>query len=226
MNAIVVGVDASRESRYAVEWAAAEAARRGSRLRIMCTERHLLDEAVAAAGECAPPAGVEAGHLPGPVGRIVAEQAGAAMLVLGGRDDLRQVVADALVPVITVWEPPFAARGEIVVGIDGSAIDEPAVGFSLKEAALREARLRMIHIWPYPAYRRPGEAAPSEWHERLQGVRIVSDVLHGDPDRILIEASTRADLLVVGGRHHDGRGLPDRPRCPLAVVPGGRENRG
>lgn len=214
MSAIVARVDGSPRSLYAVEWAAREAVRRGRRLRIACTVPRLLDEAHALACERAP--GVEVERLPGYADRVLVEPGDAAMLVLGGRDPAT-VPRDAAVPLVVVWEPPLPDRGEIAVVVDGPPIDAPATSFAFGEATLRKARLRIIQIWPYPAHRPAADATGSEWRERLSGIEVLSDLTHGDPAQVLTEASTRADLLVIGTEHR--LPLPDHLRCPLALVP-------
>lgn len=217
MSAIVVGVDGSRQSRYAVEWAAREAVRRGCRLRIACTvpePPHLLDEATAMARDHAPGVVVESKRPPGHAGD-------ATMFVQGGGEHacVPRAITDAAIPLVIVWEPPPADRGEIAVVVDEPAIDAPATSFAFEEATLRGARLRMIQIWPYPAYRHPDGTSCSEWRERLSGVDVLSDIMRGDPAQVLTEAGARADLLVVGTGHR--LELPDHPRCPLALIPGG-----
>jgi nucleotide-binding universal stress UspA family protein len=106
---IVVGADGSEDSLRAVEWAAREAWRRGSPLRIvsvpeipLCTRAHesavtaanvlrgfagrALGEAVIRAGEIAPGLVIDANLLSGPPALAVPEAGcGASMLVLGAR---------------------------------------------------------------------------------------------------------------------------------------------
>jgi hypothetical protein len=75
----------------------------------------------------------------------------------------------------------------------------------------------MIQIWPYPAYRHDDNTR-SEWRERLSGIDVLSDVMHGDPAQVLTDAGAHADLLVAGTEHRPA--LPVHTRCPLALVPG------
>jgi nucleotide-binding universal stress UspA family protein len=220
----------------------------------------VLDQALAAAREHA---GVEAdGELvPGPASRTLLERAAdAVMLVLGGRgtgaaaglllgSTTLQVVAHAPVPVVVVRSLDPVVHGEVVVGVDTAATGEPAIGLAFEEAALRAARLRVVHAWWHPASAAPGEMRPlvydpqvlaeealrrveevlPVWREKFPAVEVVPEATHGRAARVLAEASARADLLVVGTRGRGGftglllgsvsHALLHRAKCPLAVVP-------
>jgi nucleotide-binding universal stress UspA family protein len=221
----------------------------------------VLDSAVTAARELDPGLPVEGAVVPGPAARVLLERAGdTAMLVLGGRgtgamglllgSTTLQVVAHAPVPVVVVRDLPAAVRREVVVGVDTAAAGETAIGFAFEEAALRGARLRLVHAWTHPASAGPGDMRPLvydpqvvageelrrieeallAWREKFPAVEMVSEALHGRAARVLAEASARADLLVVGTRGRGGfaglllgsvsHALLHRARCPLAVVPG------
>lgn len=285
MSVIVVGVDGSDQSRYAVEWATEEAVRRSLPLRIVHAEpewlhhqptdpriasvrewlltggRDLLHRAVTTARQRSADLALQTEHLPGQPARVLLDRAAdAAMVVLGGRgagtaaglllgSTTLQVVTYTKVPAIVVRQPEPAAYGEVVVGVDGSEISEPATGFAFEEARLRRARLRMVHVWSHPAARWPGDMQPlvhdpqiiaeqelrsveeshARWRERHPGVEVISEVVHGRPAPILAGASARAELLVVGSRGRGGftglllgsvsHALLHQANCPLAVVP-------
>lgn len=220
----------------------------------------VVDEALAAAREHGG-VEVEGELIPGPASRTLLERAAdAAILVLGGRgtgaaaglllgSTTLQVVAHAPVPVVVVRSLEPVVHGEVVVGVDTAAGGEPAIGLALEEAALRAARLRVVHAWWHPASAAPGEMRPlvydpqvlaeeelrrveealPAWREKFPAVEVVSEVMHGRAARVLAEASARADLLVVGTRGRGGftglllgsvsHALLHRARCPLAVVP-------
>jgi nucleotide-binding universal stress UspA family protein len=119
--------------------------------------------------------------------------------------------------------------GVIVVGVDRSASAKAALRFTLDEARLRQARVRVIHAWQFrPPYGRSvgiegvplalgadldgfqraaaaeldaivAEAAPG-----AGGFGIEKRVEQGDPATVLVDQSRDADLLVVGSRGHGG----------------------
>jgi nucleotide-binding universal stress UspA family protein len=115
--------------------------------------------------------------------------------------------------------------GLITVGVDGSATGREALRFALWEAALRGARVRVVHAWTIPALTMTGvgmvptyvevedelaaNAATSirEELERVgksaEGVEIEQRVVKDDAGGALVGLSADADLLVVGSR---GRG--------------------
>ncbi|GAB3979469.1 universal stress protein [Actinoallomurus acanthiterrae] len=223
--------------------------------------KDLLDKAVAAARERVPGVAVEAETVPGQTARVLLEKSrDAAMVVLGGHgmgaatglllgSTTLQVVTHAKVPTVVVRDLEPAVRREVAVGVDGSAVSEPAIGFAFEEAALRRARLRAVHVWSHPGSRGPGDMQPlvydpqivaeeelrmvekslATWQEKFPEVEVVSEIEHGRPVRILAGASARADLLVVGTRGRGGfaglllgsvsHALLHHAHCPLAVVP-------
>lgn len=223
--------------------------------------KELLDKAVATARERVPGVEVDAETVPGQVARVLLEKAAdAAMVVLGGHgmgaatglllgSTTLQVVTHAKVPTVVVRDLEPAVRREVVVGVDGSAVSEPAIGFAFEEAALRRARLRAVHAWSHPASEGPGDMQPlvydpqivaeeemrlvekslAPWQDKFPEVEVVFEAEHGRPARILAGASARADLLVVGNRGRGGftglllgsvsHALLHHAHCPLAVVP-------
>jgi nucleotide-binding universal stress UspA family protein len=113
--------------------------------------------------------------------------------------------------------------GVIVVGIDHSEGAKAALHFALAEAALRQARLRVVYAWQ-PAYVAasliPGSypglggepddlrgAAEFALEAKLQEnapaageVEIERRVVEGAPVAVLVDESRDAELLVVGSR--------------------------
>ena len=117
----------------------------------------------------------------------------------------------------------------IVVGTDGSAGAQRAVGWALEEARLRGAELVILHVWALPLI----DALPEAWvlatpvghtDERLHDadggrgaersstppwpqrgqagpdVAVRGELAEGRPAVALVEAARDADLLVVGSR--------------------------
>src|SRR6266566_2997388 len=125
---VIVGVDGSEESLRAVEWAALEARRHGSPLRIVSAPAELprlrayqaspgeiaaavrgiaarsLDAAITRSEEVAPGLHIETGLLSGPSAAAVADSgAGASMLVVGARGHPARALAS------------YSARADLVV---------------------------------------------------------------------------------------------------------------
>lgn len=167
-----------------------------------------------------------------------------------------QVATHAVVPVVVVRGEDVAAapavgppgrREEVVVGVDGSPASLAATDFAFEEAASSGALLRAVRAWtdlrggghaPVPPARdrdasiaeeRRALAAllaePRKAHPRVE---VVEEVVHGRAARVLIEASTRARLVVVGHRGLGGfaglllgsvaHAVLHRARCPVAIV--------
>jgi nucleotide-binding universal stress UspA family protein len=122
----------------------------------------------------------------------------------------------------------MCSMSTIVVGVDGSEGARKALRWSLDEARLREATLRVVHAWfPLPPAAPLGFAPPEapaadeiamlrEAAEKLLEHEL-SEVVGDDPGipieptavedvaaQALIEAAKDADLLVVGSRGHGG----------------------
>ncbi len=109
------------------------------------------------------------------------------------------------------------AQAPVLVGIDGSPASEAATAIAFAEASRRGVGLMALHAWTDPwisgfrtsfqdsewdAQLSEEEESLAErlagWHERYPDVAIHRTIEIGDPARCLIEASQRAQLLVVG----------------------------
>jgi nucleotide-binding universal stress UspA family protein len=115
--------------------------------------------------------------------------------------------------------------GDIVVGYDGSKGARHAVEFAAHEAAVHQARLRIVTVWNSAS---PGMAAltpvavPDIAADRRRlaqsrladaaeaaraiaaGLEIELEAIEGVPGPALTEASRNARLLVLGSRGHGG----------------------
>ena len=110
-----------------------------------------------------------------------------------------------------------ASQEPVLVGIDGSPASEAATAIAFEEASRRGVGLVALHAWTDPRVSgskgllqdSKWDAQLSEedetlaerlagWHERYPDVGIRRIVEIGDPARWLLEASERAQLIVVG----------------------------
>jgi nucleotide-binding universal stress UspA family protein len=187
---------------------------------------------------------------------LIRESAGAELLVLGhrGRGGFPElllgsvsikVAAHATCPVLVTRGEP-AGGGDILLGLDGSPANRAATDFAFQEAALRDTGLLAVRAWRGPELTGPtdvlsheddlegtteGKAlteAMSGWSQRYPSVRVRVSLVSGQTARVLVAASTGAQLVVLGARGHGG--LPGRrlgsvshavlhhASCPVAIV--------
>ncbi|MEG3630812.1 universal stress protein [Streptomyces poriticola] len=265
-NLVVVGVDGSSSSLAAVEQAAREARLRRSELRVVhafahpvrpsyappdpAPARRLVSEAAQRARSLAPGAEVTEAVVDGSaVAVLEAESRAADLVVVGSRgtggflgmllgSTAVSLAAHGRCPVLVVRETP-AEDGPVVLGVDGSPVGEPAIGFAFAEAALRGAEIVAVHAW-LPEYAPVGtgvESAERLLAEALVGhseaypdVSVRHEVTSGETREVLIEASRSAQLLVVGARGRGGfagmllgsvsQALLHHAHSPVAVVRG------
>lgn len=133
----------------------------------------------------------------------------------------------------------------VVAGIDGSPAAETAIKWAAAEAVSRGAELKLVHsfVWPlFPVPLGPSDMAPGL---RAAADKIVQDSVElarkfepgvaveglrrdGFPSPVLIQASTEADLVVIGSRGlgvtlgaligSTGLDLSANAQCPVVVV--------
>lgn len=174
---------------------------------------------------------------------------GLAAMILGSVS--RYVATHAPCPVVVVREETTAVRREIVVGVRDPDRSAAALGFAFAEAALRQARLLAVHAWAWslPSTGAVGtltaqeravmdssdiqayaaerlEGALAAWRDKYPGVPADREVVRARPARVLVGASARADLVVIGRHAARSRvGSITHPvlshaHGPVAVVPG------
>jgi nucleotide-binding universal stress UspA family protein len=221
--------------------------------------QHLLDKGLLIAREAAPRIMVRGRLVVGSAQAVLVNQShGAALAVIGAcgkggspgqfvGSSAVQLPAYAHCPVIVVREPTGDPGGPIVVGVDGSAASEAALGFGFEEAALRGRPLLAVYgCWEgeaiasaetdvladFEKFRKEAgcrlERTVSPWLAKYPYVTAETSLVMRPPRQALLEAAERAELLVVGGRGLGGvKGLQlgavssamlQRAPCSVAVV--------
>lgn len=246
---MLVGVDGSRGSLHALGLAAAEATLRRLPLRIVHVARvdvragrAVVADAGARALRRYPDLAVDVHVARGKAGPVlVQESAGAAMTVLGhrGRSELAGTLTGSVSshlachghgPVLIVRGDGYQPTGRsVVVGVDGSAGSDRAVGFAFEEAAVRGVLLEAMLVWVHPPMADLGEVAPpgqrlanaerdaalelgtvlDGWRHKYPEVALVPVLVHSrHATRKLLAATAGRDLIVVGSSGWgDTRGL-------------------
>ncbi|WKX73941.1 universal stress protein [Streptomyces sp. XD-27] len=162
-----------------------------------------------------------------------------------------QVLRQATGPVVVVrggYEPGPGGPGEVVTGVRETGEEgAPVLEFAFTAAAARGAPLRAVRAWhlpgpfelgtqalraaddaggPEPLNRRLLADALRPWRERHPDVPVTEHVEIGGAPEVLLTASGRADLVVVGRRTSGRKGIGSvthavlhHAPCPVAVVP-------
>ncbi|MEO8850646.1 MAG: universal stress protein [Allobranchiibius sp.] len=115
--------------------------------------------------------------------------------------------------------PDQVVKERIVVGVDGSQASTDALQWAARQATLTGAHLQAVTAWQFPmassGYLLNVE---DDWHPNAQalldkaidnadlpeGLSISRHAIEGHPARVLVEAATGAQLLVIGSRGHGG----------------------
>lgn len=125
----------------------------------------------------------------------------------------------------------------IVVGLDGSDRSHDALRFAVAEAALRKGSVEVITTW------RDGDQDTRQKAEQVQqeartGVLdghneppVAFEIIAGRPEEVLVNASTRASLLVIGAHGVQSirraalgsisEYVARLASCPVVVLPAG-----
>jgi nucleotide-binding universal stress UspA family protein len=107
----------------------------------------------------------------------------------------------------------------ILVGVDGSEASIEALRWAANQARLTHGSLEVLTTWEYPNSFGWAPAWPPDWDpggdaskalaqvvEKVLGkdpdIEVRQVVAEGHPAPILVKASEKADLLVVGSRGH------------------------
>ncbi|GHE81461.1 universal stress protein [Amycolatopsis deserti] len=194
-----------------------------------------------------------------PIPVLVKKSVTARMLVLGpaGGSPLRDLLVGptALALAVHGHSPITVVRGRepgedapVVVGVDGYAPAEPAIGLAFEEAAAREVELVAVHVWhdfdlaeafgpgrdPFgTASREDAEHAVLErslaaWRAVYPEVRVRAVTERDQPRARLLGWSARAQLIVAGIRGRGGfrgtllgsttQALIHHAECPVLIA--------
>jgi nucleotide-binding universal stress UspA family protein len=181
---------------------------------------------------------------------LIEASAGAALVVVGARGHggfsglsigsvAAQTAAHAAAPVLVVRPPvpddpapdvtrparPVPHPGPVVVGVDGSAESNAAIGFAFEAAAHRRVALVALHAWWALPPDNLGPTRPGHYHDTEasdEARRLTAELVAGwsgtypdvavelrpvasmNPSYDLIKASADAGLIVVGSRGRGG----------------------
>jgi nucleotide-binding universal stress UspA family protein len=139
-------------------------------------------------------------------------------------------------------------RQHIVVGVSGSLASGAALSWAAEEARLRKARLHVVRVWDPARHAAPYAAAgatPTS-EEKQTAARddlaavmraefgpaspdgVTAELAEGMPERVLVDRSADADLLVLGvtapawlaGRSAGPvvRACLARAQCPVVII--------
>jgi nucleotide-binding universal stress UspA family protein len=211
----------------------------------------VVHAAVTEARSIAPDVEVRAVALAGyavPVLLHAAEEA--ALLVVGcrGQGGLpgmpsgsvgNQVATHAKASVVVVRGRPDVDTGPVVVGVDEDS-SGTIIGHAFEVAALRSAPVLAITVQSHGgtqarSARHTAEAVLGSdldslldpWREKYPDVPAKREVVSGRPDKVLVERSREAQLVVVGPRRHGFEGvmlgsagtrLVERADCPVLIA--------
>lgn len=133
-------------------------------------------------------------------------------------------------------------RYRIVVGVDASPHSTAALRWAVRQAERLSGEVVALYCWQMPFYGMPGGFGRDELDERAKAllretvaaaapeppVPLLTVVAEGDPTEALIEASTGADLLVLGTRGRSpfaglmlgsvSQGCSAHANCPVVLV--------
>ncbi|GAB3488002.1 universal stress protein [Flexivirga lutea] len=163
-----------------------------------------------------------------PAAALVRASTHAKLVVLGSHGDsmlhisslgetAHQVAAHAKCPVAVIRKESEAAYGRITAGVDRSPHSRKALAWAFTEAERTRADLHVLHVWQPDDAKDPGlgsadwksymatarsqiEASVAGQQELHPGVKVLTELVDGNPTRALVDKSHESDLVVVGAR--------------------------
>jgi nucleotide-binding universal stress UspA family protein len=191
---------------------------------------------------------VDAKVIAGPTADALAEAArDADLLVVGNRGRggfaglllgsvSMRTLTMASCPTLVVRGTPREPAGTVVLALDVEDPGEELMGFAFAEAALREARLRVVNVWDLDwtgsadpdtaddldtakkqavaGIRSTLERRLNPWHAKHPDVRLAVEVMAGTPSAVLTGLTKNTDLIVAGA-HRRGDGHPGMRPGPI-----------
>jgi nucleotide-binding universal stress UspA family protein len=163
----------------------------------------------------------------------------------------KAVAHDADCPVVVWRESHLSFDAPVVVGVDGGATSESAIGHAFEVASALGVALIAVHSWN-PVSKAGGVALPgfvdwaacereeaallsesaAGWAEKYPDVQVEYELRQGNSSHILVEHSMQSQLVIVGSH---GRGsiaslvlgstgatLVHHAHCPVMICRGGR----
>ncbi|MFC6085221.1 universal stress protein [Sphaerisporangium aureirubrum] len=149
-------------------------------------------------------------------------------------------------PVVVAGHVRDRVYRRVVVGHDAAPDSEAALEYAFEEAVRRDARLHAIYAWQVSAFlptfqtytpeaesafdwgQQAAEEQLAPWREKYPQVEVRETAVCAHPVEALAEASTTADLVVVGSRGRGAlgsavlgsvvHGVLHHTHCPVAVV--------
>jgi len=213
--------------------------------------RNLLEEAAQLAADHRPGLVITTEHLHGHVVQALREASARGSEIVVGHRGLNRFAELLLgstglalaghleTPVVVVRGEVASPRGEVVVGTDlGDEMGRP-LKYAFEAARSRGASLRVLHAWDATAGVRAIVKGYTDPLDRLEEqlapfralfpeVKATEEMVYDNVLQALIEASSSADLLVVGSRGRgaltgtmlgsSGHGVLHHARCPVAVI--------
>ena len=208
LDRLVVGLDDTSADAGVLAWATREAATRQCLLSVLASRGGSPDDFL--------------------------DEAADATLLIVGTEPIAGGNRRGSCPVVVVRGTARDRLRQIVVGVDSSNASAAALDWAMAEAARHEAAVRIVHAWQQPT---DGERSlrgnelrqadaqciadlAADLYEAGPEPRIERRAVHGSAAEVLIEESTRADLLVVGSRGRSGYRTLQFGSVALAVVNG------
>ncbi|MBU2664940.1 universal stress protein [Actinoplanes bogorensis] len=202
----------------------------------------IVQRAVAQARAAAPGVEVKCQALPGyavPVLLHAAEES--ALLVVGGRHEgglpilpiasvSSQVATQARCSVVVVRGRYGPEAGAVVAGLDDGPSSSTVAGHAFEEASLHDTGVEAVTVGGAKAPDPLGadlDAQLDPWREKYPEVRASREYVDGRADKVLVQRSRSARLMVVGPRTHGFQGLMlgsigsrllQRSGCPVLIA--------
>jgi nucleotide-binding universal stress UspA family protein len=241
---VVAGFHWSSGAEQSIEWAAREAAARGTSLRIAGSPGAAMPKDLARALQARhPDLTVDFDTINFPRDALIGAADSADLLVLSASEGesawdvlhgslARRALRRSPCPVVVVRGRASGPVKRIVVGVDGSSASGAALDWACDEATIHGSDLVVIHAREGDISRAEAgcvlDLAVNECRDRTAGIVVRGVLAEGSPVQALIAASRLSDLVAVGSRGHSGfktalfgsvaLSLAEHADCPVAIT--------